>query len=70
MKQSSRIDCLKCRHFYITWDELFPKGCKALGFKSRELPSLAVFRSSGMECQLFEPKGRKKPPENAGEKGQ
>lgn len=55
---SQKIDCLKCRHFYVTWDEFFPKGCKALGFKSREVPSQAVYNSSGIVCQKYEPKER------------
>jgi hypothetical protein len=53
-----RIDCMKCRHFYVTWDRKFPKGCRAMGFKSREIPSLAVFRSSGVQCLRFEAKTR------------
>lgn len=54
--------CFNCKHFYITWDEFFPRGCKALRFKSREMPSAVVKRSSGMECQMFERKrqGNKK----------
>ncbi len=50
------IDCFQCRHFYVTWDEFFPRGCKALSFKSREMPSAVVRRSSGIECQLFDRK--------------
>lgn len=57
--EPQRIDCFKCRHFYVTWDEYFPRGCKALGFKSREIPSGVVFRSSGIECQKFEMKAKK-----------
>lgn len=56
--KKERIDCFKCAHFYITWDEHFPKGCRVLGFKSREAPSAVVLRSSGMVCQLFEEKKR------------
>ncbi|MBI5641971.1 MAG: uracil-DNA glycosylase [Deltaproteobacteria bacterium] len=51
-----RIDCFKCKHYYVTWDEYFPRGCKALSFKSREMPSGVVYNSSGLECQRFEPK--------------
>jgi len=58
-RRTSKAACLNCRHFYITWDEFFPRGCKALGFKSREVPSKVVYESSGIECQKFEP--RKKP---------
>lgn len=49
-----KVDCFKCKFFYITWDEFFPRGCKALGFKSREVPSAVVFNSSGLPCQKFE----------------
>lgn len=64
-------DCNKCRHYYITWDTDFPAGCRALRFKSREAPSAAVRRSSGMECQLFEPraKGRGGRPAGGGRGG-
>ena len=51
-----RIDCRKCKHFEVTWDKSFPYGCKAMGFKTAFLPSLEVFRSSGMVCLRFERK--------------
>lgn len=51
-----RIDCFKCKHFYITFDQSFPRGCRALNFKCREMPSDFVRRSSGLECQAFESK--------------
>ena len=54
-----RVDCLRCKHFYITWDERHPKGCRAMGFKSREMPSTVVLKSSGTECLRYE---RKEPP--------
>lgn len=51
-----RVDCNKCQYYYVTWDPKFPRGCKAFGFKTRELPSLSVFRSSGQPCLRFTPK--------------
>lgn len=51
-----RVDCSKCQFYYVTWDPRFPKGCKAFGFKTREIPSLSVFRSSGQPCLRFIPK--------------
>lgn len=33
-----------------------PYGCKMFGFKSFQMPSLAVFQSSGKECQGFDEK--------------
>ena len=45
--------CRECRHFYITWEPDFPYGCRGFGMKSRYMPYLEVFRSSGKSCQLF-----------------
>ncbi|WP_243458091.1 uracil-DNA glycosylase [Sporosarcina sp. Te-1] len=47
------VNCFKCRHFFVTWDPQHPRSCKAYGFKTRELPSIVVRRSSGMECMHF-----------------
>jgi len=55
-KEREKIDCFKCKHFYITWEQSFPRGCRAMGFKSKEMPSDVVFQSSGMECMRFEEK--------------
>lgn len=53
------IECGQCVHFYITWDKHFPKGCKAMGFKSAEMPSMVVYKTSGIECLRFEEKKAK-----------
>lgn len=47
------IDCHKCEYYFVTWDKNFPHGCKAINFKSRQLPSVAVRVSSDMECLQF-----------------
>jgi hypothetical protein len=54
MTKIERIDCMKCRHFYITWDPKFPRGCRAFGFKTHSMPSLSVLSSSGKPCMNFE----------------
>ncbi|PLS18393.1 uracil-DNA glycosylase [Bacillus sp. M6-12] len=51
-----RINCMKCRHYYVTWDPKFPKGCRAFQFKTARLPSLEVLRSSGRPCLKFDAK--------------
>ena len=56
MPKSTAINCLACRHFYITYEPVHPYGCRALGFKSKDMPSRVVYVSSGMECQSFTPK--------------
>lgn len=57
-----RIDCMKCVHFYVTWDPSFPRGCKAYGFKTSAMPSASVLSSSGKPCLSFEPKGKPRKP--------
>ncbi|MEW6739089.1 MAG: uracil-DNA glycosylase [Nitrospirota bacterium] len=54
----TKIDCFKCKHFYITWDKGFPYGCKAMGFKTKNMPSDVVYQSSGMECLKYEEKDK------------
>jgi hypothetical protein len=56
MNENQRINCMKCQHFYVTWDPHFPKGCRAFGFKTKTMPSQAVLSSSGKPCMSFEPK--------------
>jgi hypothetical protein len=48
-----KIACFKCRHFYITWDKSFPKGCEAIGLKSEKMPSIVVYEASGTACLRF-----------------
>ncbi|MDQ0271779.1 uracil-DNA glycosylase [Cytobacillus purgationiresistens] len=55
MKQE-RIDCFKCKFFYITWDQHHPRGCKSFGFKTKKLPSLEVSAASGHPCLRYEKK--------------
>ena len=55
-RDSRDIDCRKCRHYYITWDKNFPYGCRAMQFKSAQMPILEVFAASGIACLRFEEK--------------
>ena len=54
------IDCHQCEHYYVTWDKHFPHGCRAMKFKSKQIPDLVVFSSSQMDCQLFKEKKPRK----------
>lgn len=53
-------NCRGCVSFEITWDFTFPYGCKAMGFKTRKIPSMEVYEASGIHCQMFQPKPTKK----------
>jgi hypothetical protein len=54
--KEEKVDCFHCKHFFVTWDKAFPRGCGALGFKSREMPYRMVRQASGMSCLKFEKK--------------
>lgn len=60
MVEAERIDCRQCNFFYITWDKKFPYGCKAMGFKTRFMPSIEVRQASGIACLRFELKTDRK----------
>ena len=56
-KLHTAVNCFSCMHFLITHDLKFPYGCKAVGFKSRFMPSAEMLTHSGIPCQLFREKG-------------
>lgn len=49
-------NCMRCTHFYVTWDARFPRGCRYFGFKTKELPSISVFKNTGSNCPVFTPR--------------
>jgi hypothetical protein len=57
LNTQGRIDCRRCRFYFVTWDEDFPHGCRRMGFKSRHSPGDEVRRAmKGEPCRLFEEK--------------
>ncbi len=50
------INCLRCVHYYVTWKPATPRGCRLVGFESREMPSMLVFESTGRKCIGFKAK--------------
>ena len=52
--------CNGCAHFHITYDPQFPYGCRALQFKSRQLPYVEVQAASQLPCMAREPVARKR----------
>ena len=59
MAESNRRNCYRCTSYYVTWDPSHPHGCRAMGFKTKQLPSVVVFQSSGKPCQFFREKQKK-----------
>ncbi len=46
-------DCLKCIYFKVTWEAAFPRACTVFGVKSKRMPSVVVFESTGRHCPAF-----------------
>lgn len=62
-------DCLRCRHYYVTYETSWPHGCRAFDFKSARLPRMVVAESSGKRCEVFEARpgpGGESPPPTSG----
>ena len=53
---ATQPDCMNCRHFFVTWEKTHPRGCRAYGFKSRQMPSMVVLSQSGTPCLSFDQK--------------
>ncbi|MFK2825668.1 uracil-DNA glycosylase [Bacillus sp. B190/17] len=51
-----KTNCFRCKHFFVTWDQKSPRGCRAYGFKSKQLPSVIVLQASGSPCYKFSTK--------------
>jgi hypothetical protein len=59
---NARPNCFTCLHFFVTHEPAHPYGCRAMGFKSAQLPTMTVYISSGIHCQTFVPKHKKTGP--------
>lgn len=57
----SKPNCQQCRHFYITWDQKTPNGCRRFGIQCKDSPANIIAQAGLGDCQGFEQK--KKPEE-------
>lgn len=56
MSDFTRIACMKCKHYHVTFDPASPRGCRLYGFKSSLMPYVLVKQSTGKDCAAFEEK--------------
>lgn len=61
----NNIDCRKCKHYQVTWDQHRPHQCQRFSFRSSRLPCQVVKESSGRDFEGFSPKNV--PTKHAGE---
>ena len=53
-------NCLKCKHYFITYNQRTPKGCRLFKIQSALLPSQIVKKANnGSECAGFEMKAQR-----------
>ena len=55
----SKPRCLKCAHYFSTFDPQKPRGCRLYSMKTASFPSQVVKRESGSECAGYEEKAFK-----------
>ena len=53
-RKSTDPICVDCRHYFVTWIEPTPHGCRFFGFRSQRVPSQVVSQESGIPCQSFD----------------
>jgi hypothetical protein len=55
-----KVLCLRCRHYFVTWDKNHPHGCKAFKLKSAVLPYYDIQLVSNMNCLKYEARPEKR----------
>jgi len=66
MKMKSPINkpmCSDCVHFFVTYEQSRPWGCRHFGFKAKKIPAQVVLETSGTNCAskiVRKPLGRQK----------
>ncbi len=55
----SHPNCLKCKFFFISLNDKFPRGCRIFNIKGKNIPSVDVKRFTGYECPVFEKRKEK-----------
>jgi hypothetical protein len=54
--KNTKINCMQCKYFSLTWEPKHPRMCRLYGFKTSGMPSDTVYKSSGVPCDGFVPK--------------
>ena len=52
-RDSRQIRCAVCEDFFVTHRPNTPWGCRRFGFRSKIIPSLLVFSTTGTKCAYF-----------------
>ena len=61
-KEEDDISCLRCIHYYVSWNKKYPRGCQKYGFETDLMPSDAVLIYSCKSCEYYKNKFKKTDP--------
>lgn len=56
IESMEKPNCSQCRHFYITWDQKTPNGCRRFGIQCKETPTKIIAAAGLGDCQGYEEK--------------
>lgn len=59
----SKPNCNQCRHYYVTWDQKNPNGCRRFGIQCKDSPSKVIAQAGLGDCMGFEEKTKNRPKE-------
>lgn len=46
--------CMKCKHYFSSFNPQSPRGCRLFNFSSNKFPSMVVKEQTGAPCKGFE----------------
>lgn len=61
-EDDDEINCLKCTHYFVTWNRRYPRGCRVYGFETDLMPSDAVLIYTCKSCNYYKNKFKKSDP--------
>ncbi len=56
------ISCLRCVHYYVTWNKKYPRGCRKYGFETDLMPSDTILIYTCKSCAYYKNKFKKTDP--------
>jgi hypothetical protein len=65
---STRIACMRCKHYQTTFDPKAQRACNLYQFKSNLMPYILVKQSTGGDCPSFSERPKKETEEQKGKK--
>jgi hypothetical protein len=56
MEKDKKVNCIKCKFYYATWNSQQPRGCRIFRFESSTMPCYIVKKETGKPCEAYRKK--------------